>query len=284
MAILNNIISKILIFTLAASIATALRYVAPQPGEQSRTYAQYQQWNALKSGALTLEFKTSQPSGLLAYLDDGGDRDYLALQLENGRAKLSFTLANLEIQFTVGENLNNSSWHTVTVYRNYSSCKLKVDSQWKERESTGTDFMLTTKSDLYLGGLPTTKNPDDLTTPRFLGVKRFVGKIRNVFYKNDTTGRWVTPKLLDSIGVQESGSDQCSTINPCLNDGRCISSDRGSACNCSLTNYSGEICAEVETVSIPSCPYESLCGRKLIDLKNLFSCFSLPGLFFSLSL
>ncbi|XP_033109790.1 neurexin-3-like [Anneissia japonica] len=253
MVIVNDFLSKFLIFIFTASIVTALKYLAPEIGEESRTFARYQKWDASTTGALTLEFKTSEPSGLLVYLDDGGYQDYLALQLDKGCVVLSYKLAMFEVDLKLGENLNNSSWHTVTVFRNFSSFTFVVDNLKEKRVASGNDNILSTKTDLFVGGLPPTFMKEDLTAEGIFDKRRFVGKIRNIFYQNDTTNRWVTPKKLDSYGVEESGSDRCSTYNPCVNGGRCISFDRESVCNCSQTRYLGERCNEdVSTIMMSS--------------------------------
>ena len=73
--------------------------IAPSPGqfrtivlEGSQTsYAQYRQWHGGGANcSLELEFRTSQPDGLLLYTDNRDLREYMQLKLVNGGVNLRF--------------------------------------------------------------------------------------------------------------------------------------------------------------------------------------------------
>ena len=73
--------------------------IAPSPGqfrtvvlEGSQTsYAQYRQWHGGGVNcSLELEFRTSQPDGLLLYTDNRDLREYMQLKLVNGGVNLRF--------------------------------------------------------------------------------------------------------------------------------------------------------------------------------------------------
>ena len=73
--------------------------LAPAPGQlrtvvlegTQTSYAQYRQWHGGGANcSLELEFRTSQPNGLLLYTDNRDLREYMQLKLVNGGVNLRF--------------------------------------------------------------------------------------------------------------------------------------------------------------------------------------------------
>ncbi len=113
--------------------------------EGSQTsYAQFRRWlpslggeNGGEGGgggppsAISLEFLTSQPNGVLLYTDDGGYYDFLELKLVEGAARLRFSFGDGDARaLQAGSNLADGvTWHRVSVAREGDVVSLAVDGQ-----------------------------------------------------------------------------------------------------------------------------------------------------------
>ncbi|XP_078001036.1 neurexin-3-like [Glandiceps talaboti] len=213
-------------------------------------YAQYEMWDATTNGTLSFQFKTSEKEGLLAYMDDGGQYDFLELKVTEGHVRLRFRIGDSAQTVMVGDDVNDNTWHTVEVIRNYQKTTLVVDSQRKTGASIDQEeTTLTSKSDLFFGGIPRRTRLTALALPSVMFDTRFKGHIRNIFYGLGA-GRWKNPNFLSEEDTKEATTDVCPKNNPCLNNGLCISNDLGATCDCAGTGYEGETCKLVASASV----------------------------------
>ncbi len=110
--------------------------------EGSQTsYAQFRRWLPSLGGgggggggppsAISLEFLTSQPNGVLLYTDDGGYYDFLELKLVEGAARLRFSFGDGDARaLQAGSDLADGvTWHRVSVAREGDVVSLAVDGQ-----------------------------------------------------------------------------------------------------------------------------------------------------------
>ncbi|KAK4005117.1 hypothetical protein OUZ56_006837 [Daphnia magna] len=157
------------------------------------SYAQLRKWNAALNGTLQLEFRSTQPSGLLIYTDDGGKFDFFELKLVEGALRLRYNLGAGAQILTVGRNLSDGHWHNVTMKRNGDQTALTVDHVTVTRASRGKEFNfgnLVTNSAVYVGGLPAWYGAEltRLALPSVLFEPRYRGDLRNVIY-SDAVGQ-----------------------------------------------------------------------------------------------
>lgn len=85
------------------------------------------------------------------------------------------------------------------------------------------------------------KKHEYLALPSVTFEPRFRGSIRNFFYSN-CGGEQVRPTPLESSGILTKDIDLCEQGNPCLNGGRCLTTDNGIFCDCASTDYKGDRC------------------------------------------
>ena len=111
-----------------------------------------------------LEFRTSELNGILLSVSESVGYPALSLELNNGRVVLSCDLGDgnahhLESSdFSSKFSLCDNKWHTVSGHFNSEEIALRVDQQPYSNlllgKSKGGQRRISTKSPLYIGGMP----------------------------------------------------------------------------------------------------------------------------------
>ncbi|RNA23776.1 neurexin-1-like isoform X2 [Brachionus plicatilis] len=148
-----------------------------------------------------VEFKTSRSTGLLIYAGDVSD--YFVLGLQDGAIfyKLNIRGEVIEKSLAIpGTYLNNNHWHSVKFTRKFRSIQIVIDDLKKDESNLAGQFMSMSNKFVYVGGVPK-KN----TIYRAI-YKNFIGCIRNVTYKSDTSSLNLISLLLNNSHlVKENG-------------------------------------------------------------------------------
>ncbi|XP_067290870.1 laminin subunit alpha-1 [Pseudorasbora parva] len=136
------------------------------------------------SSSAVLFFKTLSPNGLLLYLASNGTRDFLSIELVEGKVHLTFELGSGALTMTSNRTYNTGSWYRIALQRNKRKGHLSVmaadnpsDREVMEAESPGSASDLN-RSDLdpiYIGGLPASR-----PIRRQVVARSFVGCMKNV--------------------------------------------------------------------------------------------------------
>ncbi|KAG7488691.1 hypothetical protein MATL_G00037040, partial [Megalops atlanticus] len=147
-------------------------------------------------------FKTFSPNGLLLYLASNGTRDFLSIELVEGKVRLTFELGSGPLTLTTMKAYNTGNWYKIAVQRNKRKGYLAVmaayapsDRETVEGESPGTASDLN-RSDLdpiYIGGLPSSR-----PIRRQVVARSYVGCIKNM-----EIARTNFDLLRDSYGVRK---------------------------------------------------------------------------------
>ncbi|XP_021923608.1 neurexin-3 isoform X5 [Zootermopsis nevadensis] len=170
------------------------------PSEATFRGSEYLSYDLSKTGgepivstqdAISLNFKTRQPSGLLFYTGDG--QDYLNLALKDGGVTLTMNLGNGRLEIQIKPNrvrFDDNQWHKVTVHRKVqeisavtSFCHLSavVDGVYSQHSNTAGTFAMFSSSRVYVGG---SQNTHALPGSRI--HSNFVGCLRKVEFTADT--------------------------------------------------------------------------------------------------
>ncbi|XP_054478572.1 laminin subunit alpha-1 [Anoplopoma fimbria] len=136
------------------------------------------------STSIVLLFKTLSPGGLLLYLASNNTRDFLSMELVEGRVRLTFDLGSGALILTSNRKYNTGVWYKITLQRSKRKGYLSImaadqssDKEVLEAESPGTASDLN-RSDLdpiYIGGLPASR-----PIRRQVVSRSYVGCIKNV--------------------------------------------------------------------------------------------------------
>ncbi|XP_018411793.1 PREDICTED: laminin subunit alpha-2 [Nanorana parkeri] len=118
-------------------------------------------WNPNIS-TIVFKFKTFSSNTLLMYLATNDLKDFMSIELSDGRIKVSYDLGSGTSYAMSNKNHNDGKWKSFTLSRiqkqaNFSIVDLDTNEEDKvTTTSTGSNFGLNLKSDenIYFGGLP----------------------------------------------------------------------------------------------------------------------------------
>uniref|UniRef100_A0A8B9TFS9 Laminin subunit alpha-1 n=1 Tax=Anas platyrhynchos TaxID=8839 RepID=A0A8B9TFS9_ANAPL len=108
-------------------------------------------------------FSTFSPNGLLLYLTSNGTRDFLSLELIDGKVRLTVDLGSGPLALTTENRYNNGTWYKISFSRNKKQGMLAVMDAYnfnyketKQGESPGvaSDLNRSDKDPIFIGGLP----------------------------------------------------------------------------------------------------------------------------------
>ncbi|XP_072008302.1 laminin subunit alpha-1 [Engystomops pustulosus] len=131
-----------------------------------------------------IHFRTFSPNGLLLYLASNGTRDFLSLEIVDGKLRLSVELGSGPLILTTDGRYNDGTWYKVAFQRNKKQGILAVmdsynssQKETKQGEAPGTasDLNRSDKDPIYIGGLPRSR-----AIRRQLSSRSYVGCIRNL--------------------------------------------------------------------------------------------------------
>ncbi|XP_052814158.1 neurexin-1-like [Mya arenaria] len=235
---MEKYVSCLMLTLIIIDVSNALTFT-----RTNTTHAQFPKWNACTESSLSFEFRTKEPDGLLLYMDDSGENDFLELSVVKGRARMRFNIVQGRdgaLTLTLGRQLNDGGWHRIEIRRKRMQIYLYVDRYHDSRLAVGSDFYLgnvANNSFVYFGGLPmiygegkNKSNLKRLSLPSAFFETRFEGEIRNTIYGNCTC-RKQRANMMSGEDVSPFPLEACDVINTC-GDCLCVSGDDGPACKC----------------------------------------------------
>ncbi|XP_060095142.1 laminin subunit alpha-2 isoform X2 [Heteronotia binoei] len=134
-------------------------------GEGYATVSRPVRWNPNISMVM-FKFKTFSSTALLMYLATQDLKDFMSIELSDGRIKVSYDLGSGTASVIGNQNHNDGKWKSFTLSRILKQANISVvdiDSNQEEiisTTSTGKHFGLNLKANepIYFGGLPTLRN------------------------------------------------------------------------------------------------------------------------------
>ncbi|KAJ6662205.1 hypothetical protein lerEdw1_012672 [Lerista edwardsae] len=139
---------------------------------------------------IILFFSTFSPNGLLVYLASNGTRDFLSLELVDGKVKLTVDLGSGPLTLKTESRYNNGTWYKISFSRNKKEGILVVmdaynlnSKETKQGESPGaaSDLNRSDKDPIYIGGLPRSR-----AVRKGLSSRMYVGCIKNLEISRST--------------------------------------------------------------------------------------------------
>uniref|UniRef100_A0A663M6Q6 Laminin subunit alpha-1 n=1 Tax=Athene cunicularia TaxID=194338 RepID=A0A663M6Q6_ATHCN len=136
-------------------------------------------------------FSTYSPNGLLLYLASNGTRDFLSLELVDGKVRLTVDLGSGPLALTTENRYNNGTWYKISFSRNKKQGILAVMDAYnlnyketKQGESPGvaSDLNRSDKDPIFIGGLPSLA----LCFRKGLNSRMYVGCIKNLEISRST--------------------------------------------------------------------------------------------------
>ncbi|KAL2085445.1 hypothetical protein ACEWY4_018765 [Coilia grayii] len=154
------------------------------------------------STSIVMFFKTLSPNGLLLYLASNGTRDFLSIELVDGKVRLTFELGSGPLTMTTTKAYNTGTWFKIALQRNKRKGYLAVmaadnpsEREVTEAEAPGvaSDLNRSDLDPIYIGGLPKSR-----PIRRQVVARSYVGCIKNV-----EIARTNFDLLRDSYGVKK---------------------------------------------------------------------------------
>ncbi|XP_019117193.2 laminin subunit alpha-2 isoform X8 [Larimichthys crocea] len=143
-------------------------------------------WNPNVS-TVTFKFRTFSSEALLMYLATDDMKDFMSLELSEGKVKMNFDLGS-GVGSAMSENRHNDGhWKSLTMARNKKQATMTVvdiDSGAEENivatsQGSATGLNLKEKQKIYFGGLPTIGNYSMTSRPE-ITLKRYAGCLREI--------------------------------------------------------------------------------------------------------
>uniref|UniRef100_A0A8C7ZJJ1 Neurexin 2 n=1 Tax=Oryzias sinensis TaxID=183150 RepID=A0A8C7ZJJ1_9TELE len=219
-------------------------------------------WNTKKTGAISFDFRTSEPSGLLLFShgslhgaqpDRKPRADFFAVELLDGFLYLVMDMGSGSIKVKASDKrLDNGEWCHVDFQRRGRSGFISVNSQNIPFTANEGSEILDLDGDMFLGGLPEERQslilpPEVWTASLGLG---FVGCVRDLFIDGQSRNLWRLAEVQIAAGVSSFCTKEthvrCSR-DTCANGGHCREGWNRHICDCSGTGYLGPSCGKEAT-------------------------------------
>ncbi|KAM9778530.1 laminin subunit alpha-4 [Syngnathus typhle] len=126
----------------------------------------------------SLSLKTNTSFGLIFYISDIQENNFMTLFLANGRLVYAFNVGNQRVEIWSNGNYNDGAWHNVIFIRNGNMGKLIIDGLTvMEDRVMGKVVPWHVSSPLYFGGVPPKRAQKNIQSN---SVNSFSGCLRNI--------------------------------------------------------------------------------------------------------
>ncbi|XP_058868161.1 neurexin-2-like isoform X16 [Acipenser ruthenus] len=238
----------------------------PVTFESPEAYIALPKWNTKKTGSISFDFRTTEPSGLLLFShgrlqapkESRAERlqkaDYFAMELLDGYLFLLLDMGSGAIKMRASsKKVNDGEWCHVDFQRDGRKGSISVNSRSTPFLAGGDSEILDLDSEMYLGGLPESRAelilPPEVWTA-FLNYG-YVGCVRDLFIDGKSRDVRGLAEVQSVRGVSSFCSrethKQCGA-NPCHNTGHCREGWNRYICDCVGTGYLGKNCEREATV------------------------------------
>ncbi|XP_039677565.1 neurexin 2b isoform X3 [Perca fluviatilis] len=234
----------------------------PVTFETPESYISLPKWNTKKTGSISFDFRTTEPSGLLLFSHGrpqgpkrkrlgrifwGGGGFFLIKKggrdMGSGKTKLKAS----------NKKVNDGEWCHVDFQREGRKGSISVNSRSMPFSSPEGSEILDLDSDMYLGGLPESKS--DLILPPEVWTALlnygYVGCVRDLFIDGKSRDVRRLAEIQSAFGVSSFCTRElqkrCSST-PCGNAGLCKEGWNRYICDCIGTGYLGTNCEIEATV------------------------------------
>ncbi|XP_057676421.1 neurexin 2a isoform X13 [Corythoichthys intestinalis] len=226
-------------------------------------YLTLPRWNTKKTGTISLDFRTTEPSGLLLFshgsllgaLPESKLRaDFFAIELLDGFLYLVMDMGSGSIKIKASDKrLDDGQWCHVDFQRKGRSGFISVNGKSVPFSANEGSEILDLDGDMYLGGLPDERQglmlpPEVWSASLGLG---YVGCVRDLFIDGQSRNLWRLSEIQGTAGVSSLCTRETHVRcgrDTCANGGHCKEGWNRHICDCSSTGYLGPNCEKDATV------------------------------------
>ncbi|KAM8897540.1 neurexin-2-like isoform 6-T6 [Spinachia spinachia] len=226
-------------------------------------YLTLPRWNTKKTGAISFDFRTTEPVGLLLFshgsLQGAAPNkkpraDFFAIELLDGFLYLVLDMGSGSIKMKASnKRLDDGEWCRMDFQRRGRNGFISVNSKSIPFSANEGSEILDLDGDMYLGGLPDDRQalmlpPEVWTASLGLG---YVGCVRDLFIDGQSRNLWRLAEVQSATGVSSSCTREthvrCAR-DTCANGGHCREGWNRHICDCNGTGYLGPSCEKEATV------------------------------------
>ncbi|KAI3373631.1 hypothetical protein L3Q82_022229 [Scortum barcoo] len=226
-------------------------------------YLTLPRWHTKKTGAISFDFRTTEPSGLLLFShgslqgaqpDRKPRADFFAIELLDGILYLVMDMGSGSIKIKASnKRLDDGEWCHVDFQRKGRNGFISVNSQSIPFTANEGSEILDLDGDMYLGGLPEDRQalvlpPEVWTASLSLG---YVGCVRDLFIDGQSRNLWRLAEVQSATGVSSLCTREthvrCAR-DTCANGGHCREGWNRHICDCNGTGYLGPNCEKEATM------------------------------------
>ncbi|XP_025735074.1 neurexin-2-beta isoform X6 [Callorhinus ursinus] len=239
----------------------------PVTFESPEAFVALPRWSAKRTGSISLDFRTTEPNGLLLFSQgrragagvgshsSAQRADYFAMELLDGYLYLLLDMGSGGIKLRASSRkVNDGEWCHVDFQRDGRKGSISVNSRSTPFLATGESEVLDLESELYLGGLPEGGRVDLPLPPEvWTAALRagYVGCVRDLFIDGRSRDLRGLAEAQGAVGIAPFCSretlKQCTSA-PCRNGGICREGWNRFVCDCIGTGFLGRVCEREATV------------------------------------
>uniref|UniRef100_A0A8I3Q5Y2 Neurexin-2 n=1 Tax=Canis lupus familiaris TaxID=9615 RepID=A0A8I3Q5Y2_CANLF len=239
----------------------------PVTFESPEAFVALPRWSAKRTGSISLDFRTTEPNGLLLFSQgrragagagshsSAQRADYFAMELLDGYLYLLLDMGSGGIKLRASSRkVNDGEWCHVDFQRDGRKGSISVNSRSTPFLATGESEILDLESELYLGGLPEGGRVDLPLPPEvWTAALRagYVGCVRDLFIDGRSRDLRGLAEAQGAVGITPFCSretlKQCASA-PCRNGGICREGWNRFVCDCVGTGFLGRVCEREATV------------------------------------
>ena len=162
-------------------------------GNSPETYLEFNKRIRLrKRSNFGIEFKTSERQGVIFYIADEKNSDFIALFVKNGKLVYGFNCGSGPVYIESNINVNDDNWHFAEFSRNSNYGKLYVDGTLQsESMADGPAKNIEVTETFHLGGLPEELLDNPVIRRNLRNVLTgFVGCLKEMLQRGNPIGKW----------------------------------------------------------------------------------------------
>ncbi|XP_061754501.1 neurexin-2-like isoform X6 [Nerophis ophidion] len=226
-------------------------------------YLTLPRWNTKKTGTISLDVRTTEPSGLLLFShgsllgaqpESTPRADFFAMELMDGFLYLVMDMGSGSIKMKASDKrLDDGQWSHVDFQRKGRNGFVSVNGKSIPFAANEGSEILDLDGDMYLGGLPDDRQglmlpPEVWTAALGLG---YVGCVRDLFIDGQSHNLWRLAEIQGATGVSSLCTRETHVRcgrDTCANGGHCREGWNRHVCDCNDTGYLGPDCEKDATV------------------------------------
>ncbi|KAM8882514.1 neurexin-2-beta isoform 10-T11 [Synchiropus picturatus] len=238
----------------------------PVTFETPESFISLPKWNTKKTGSISFDFRTTEPSGLLLFSHGRPQgpkeqkpgrelkTDYFAMELLDGYLYLLIDMGSGKTKLKASnKKVNDGEWCHVDFQREGRKGSISVNSRSMPFSSPEGSEILDLDSDMFLGGLPESKSELILPPEVWTALLNYgyVGCVRDLFIDGKSRDVRRLSEIQSAMGVSSFCTRElqkrCSSA-PCGNGGLCKEGWNRYICDCTGTGFLGMNCEIEATV------------------------------------